>query len=118
MFHFLGRAVSRFWPLFLGAWLLLLVGSYLLAPPWDEVAQDREFAFLPPDAPSRVSQEVFGRAFPDQHANSAIVVVLYRGNDQPADVPRDKQFIQDVLEPELRQIAEAEGGLTSEAPPP
>jgi hypothetical protein len=58
MFHLLGQAVRRAWPLLLAVWGLLLLGTRLAALPWNDVAQDREFAFLPKDAPSRVAEEV------------------------------------------------------------
>ena len=52
MFVLLGQLVRRAWPLLLAGWTLLLLAGWLTAPPWDEVAQDKEFGFLPPDAPS------------------------------------------------------------------
>ena len=84
-------------------WIGLLAGTKMAAPPWDEVAQDKEFAFLPPDAPSRRSEELFEKAFPDDRVGSNVVLVLHReasatqGDKENLD--RDKKFIEDVLEP-------------------
>ena len=105
MFQVLGKFVARSWPILLVAWVALLVGTKLAAPRWDEVAQDKEFAFLPPDAPSRRSEELFERAFPDERAGSNVVLVLRRESPGPKNLDGDKKFIEDVLEPGLRQIA-------------
>src|SRR5262249_54149746 len=86
------------------------------APPWQEVAQDREFAFLPADEPSRRGEEVLAQAFPDDHLTSNVVLILERTGDA-ASLDRVKRFIEDVLEPGLRKIAEDEGGLAGEAVP-
>lgn len=116
MFSMLGQIVRRGWFLLLAAWLLLVLGIRSAAPPWEEVAQDREFAFLPTDAPSRAAAEVFARAFPDDHLESNVVLVIDRRQAPPDTLERDLKFVQTVLEPGLRAIAEAEGGLASQAP--
>jgi RND superfamily putative drug exporter len=117
MFRVLGNAVVRTWPILLGAWIALLIGTKLAAPPWGAVAQDKEFAFLPADAPSRRGEELFDKGFPDEKVGSNVVLVLYRDAADKANVERDKKFIDDWLEPGLRQIAEQEGGLASELTP-
>src|SRR5438105_1429415 len=114
MFQFLGNLVARTWPILLGAWIALAVGTKLAAPPWAEVAQDKEFAFLPADAPSRQSEERFKKAFPDEQAGSNVVLVLHREQGSQDKLDQDKKFIEDVLEPGLRQIAADEGGLALE----
>jgi len=109
--------VVRTWPILLGAWIALLVGTKLAAPPWNEVAQDKEFAFLPASAPSRRGEELFQKAFPDEQVGSNVVLVLHRDAAGTAHLELDKKFIDDWLEPGLRQIAEHEGGLASEPAP-
>jgi RND superfamily putative drug exporter len=116
MFHALGRIVSRAWLLLLAAWVLLLIFSRIAAPPWGDVAQDKEFAFLPADAPSRRSEEVFARAFPEDKLASSIVLVLQDSNSEAGHLDRDLKFIDDDLEPGIYQIAQAEGGLVGEEP--
>lgn len=114
IFHALGRLVRRgAWVLLL-AWALLLAGAGWLAPPWNDVAQDREFAFLPEEAASRRAEKMFSRAFPDDRAGSNIVLVLTRAAREPGKLKSDLKFIEDVVEPHLRQVAETEGGLASE----
>jgi RND superfamily putative drug exporter len=85
--------------------------------PLERSCPDREFAFLPPDSPSRRAEEVFAKAFPEDRRASNIVLVLHRTDQATTDLPRDLAFIDDALQPELRKIAEAEGGLADEAPP-
>jgi RND superfamily putative drug exporter len=117
MFRYVGHAVSRGWILFLAAWVIFLVAGRLAAPPWEKVAQDKEFGFLPADAPSRRSEAMFAKAFPDGHLASSIVLVLHRTDPTPERFDEDLKFIEDTLEPQLRQIAIAEGGLASELTP-
>ena len=117
LFRFLGQVVRRGWPFLLAGWAALLLASWLAAPPWQEVAQDREFAFLPAKAPSRQAEEVYVKAFPTDRLASNIVLVLHRsGNEQPY-LEGDLAFINTVLEPRCRKIAEREGGLAYEIKP-
>jgi RND superfamily putative drug exporter len=101
MFRFLGSMVARFWPLVIGAWVLLLGLSWWWAPEWDTVARSGEVAFLPDDSPSRRSEQLFREAFPDQYAASSIVLVIERQGAALQDA--DKQFINQVLAPRIRQ---------------
>jgi RND superfamily putative drug exporter len=117
IFRFLGHVVRRGWILLLLGWGALLLGTWLAAPPWDQVAEDREFAFLPADAPSRRAEQMYARAFPYDRLTSSIVLVLSRTGPGRGGRAGDLQFIQDVLEPGLRRIAEAEGGLAGQPAP-
>src|SRR5947209_641802 len=78
MFRHLGNAVSRAWPILLVAWIILLIGTSLVAPAWDKIVKDGQFAFLPSDAPSRRGERLFKEAFPDEYFGSSIVLVLSR----------------------------------------
>jgi RND superfamily putative drug exporter len=119
MFQLLGNLVSRFWYLVLAAWLLVLGLCWWAAPPWTEVAQDREFAFLPEKVPSRIAEAMYDKAFPDDHLASNIVLVLHRNVVDRAALNAELKFIEDTLEPALRGIANADGGLAvnTNAPP-
>jgi RND superfamily putative drug exporter len=112
-FTSLGWIVRRAWPLLLLAWVLILFGTRHAAPPWNQVAQDREFAFLPADSPSRQAAALFARAFPNDRAASNIVLVLERTDPEQASLDHVLNFVSDVLEPGLHRIADAEGGLAS-----
>ena len=50
---------------------------------WQDVAQDKEFALLPPDSPSRRAAEIYSKAFPEDQTSSNIVLVLHRAGDWP-----------------------------------
>jgi RND superfamily putative drug exporter len=114
MFRIVGKIVRRAWPLVLAAWVLLLLGTWYAAPPWNEAAQDREFAFLPADAPSRRAEEVYAEAFPQDAQGSNVVLVLHRDEDERGRLNGDLKFIADKLEPGVRKLAEADGGLAYE----
>ena len=117
LFRFLGDVVRRAWPLLLLGWGFVLAGTWLAAPPWSDVAQDREFAFLPANAPSRRAEEVFATAFPEEHLGSNIVLIVHRSDNARGHLDQDRKFIEDVLEPGLREIAKSEGGLAAEPAP-
>jgi RND superfamily putative drug exporter len=117
VFRILGQLACRAWPFVLIAWVVLLVALAIKAPPWAQVAGDREFAFLPADAPSRQAADMLAKAFPDNHSASNIVLVLRRSDDSPESLARDERFTEETLEPALRQIADESGGLASEPRP-
>jgi putative drug exporter of the RND superfamily len=114
MFRILGKIVRRAWPLVLAAWVLLLLGTWYAAPSWKEAAEDREFAFLPAKALSRVAEEKFATAFPQDGPGSNVVLVLHRNEDEKPHLVGDLKFIADKLEPGIRKQAEADGGLAYE----
>ena len=43
MFESLGRIISRSWPVWLIAWVVLRLATWAFAPRWREVARDGEF---------------------------------------------------------------------------
>jgi putative drug exporter of the RND superfamily len=114
MFRFLGKAVRRAWPLVLAGWAALLVGTWYAAPPWSDATQDREFAFLPADSPSRRAEEVFAEVFPQDGQGSNVVLVLHRNEDERSHLAGDLKFVSDKLAPGIRSLAEADGGLAYE----
>lgn len=117
MFASLGHLVRKTWLLVLVAWGAVVIVTRSLAPPFDEVAQDQELGFLPQNIPSRRAEALYKQAFPTDRIASNIVLIFHRGNDQRPQVDADRKFIEDVVEPALRQIAMAEGGLADEAAP-
>lgn len=116
MFRSFGTLVARTWPAWLVVWLALLVAAWLAAPRWDDVAQDQELGLLPADSPSRVSEAIFRQAFPDEQTTANIVLVLER-EEGSTSLAQVKQFIGDVLEPRLREIAERAGGFARASSP-
>ncbi len=76
MFDRLANLITRHWLLIIGGWLALLVGLRLVAPPWETITHDGDFAYLPNSVPSVVGEAWLARAFPDQRAKSQIVIAL------------------------------------------
>src|SRR5947207_934068 len=104
MFPFLGKTVSRFWPLLVGAWLLFLAASWRFAPAWDEVTQSGDIPFLPDDTMSRLGEQLFKKAFPNDYADSSVVLVLSREEDETGLLRQDKDFIAQILTPALKKM--------------
>lgn len=105
MFQTFGTLVSRTWPLLLVAWLAVLVGLKLVAPPWHEVAVDGEFAFLPKDSASLVGEELFRKAW-DEPVASNVVIVVRRESSPAGLLDSDRVFIDEVLRPKLEALAD------------
>src|SRR5437667_5252851 len=112
-FQWLGQIVRRWWFLWLAAWALVIIATKLAAPPWNQIAQGQELAFLPADSPSRVAGELYARAFPEDRLSSTIVLVMSRSEGTGQDLDKDLKLIEDVVEPGLRDIAKGEGGLAA-----
>src|SRR5262245_15035311 len=108
MFPFLGKIVARLWPLALAAWIVLLAGTWLDAPAWDDVTLGGDVNFLPEDALSRRGEELFKQAFPEEYFASSVVVIAFREGGALGDA--DKKFIDQVLTPALKKLAAQETG--------
>lgn len=76
----------------------------MLAPKWDDVIIDGEFAFLPADAESKLAEEFFKKAFPEDLLSSSVVVVAHRKNGTIAE--DDELFISGELSPALNDALE------------
>ncbi|MEX1098308.1 MAG: MMPL family transporter [Planctomycetales bacterium] len=101
MFQRLGNVVSRFWPALLVAWVAAAAFLVAIAPEWDDVVQDGEFAYLPKSSPSLQAEKLFQEAFPDDLLRSSVVLVVQRemGLDE-----QDETLIETVLTPRLERI--------------
>src|SRR5579871_3489203 len=108
MFTGLGKLVSRCWPVSLVVWGLVLALAFWVAPPWEDVVLDREFAFLPSYVTSQKGQEAFKKAFPRQFNPSSLVLVLSRPDGELR--PEDNKFVAQDLHPGLKEIEKQEGG--------
>ncbi len=104
MFQFFGRLSSRHAGAVVAVWIAVLAGAAWVAPRWDDVAENGELAFLPPDAPSRKAEEEFRRVFDDTLASN-IVLVVRRETSSDGLTPTDRTFIRDVLVPRIRKVA-------------
>jgi len=80
MFHHLGRIVSRHWIWVLVFWALVLVGIRSIAPRWDDVTRDGDFAYLPHWASSVQGERLLEAAFRQVRYKSHVVVILARSD--------------------------------------
>jgi RND superfamily putative drug exporter len=80
MFARLATLVTRHWLLVLAIWLVIPIALKLAAPSWDDICQDGDFAYLPPEMTSSRGEELFDKAFPDQTSKSEVVLVVARPN--------------------------------------
>ena len=108
MFKRLSEHISRTWPIWLAGWLITLGVLWYIAPPFNKVAKDGEFIFLPTDMPSRLAEEMLQTAFPRDKMRSSLVLVLARPGKLTEE---DKDFIGDTLVPALQQIPELPFGI-------
>jgi putative drug exporter of the RND superfamily len=109
MFRLLGSLVTRLWPALLLGWIGLAAVLYFTAPPWNEVAQDQEFGYLPEDVPSRQGGALLKQAFPNDLQASEIVIIITRHDGELQE--RDRAFVHGVVKPALVKLANEGGGL-------
>jgi RND superfamily putative drug exporter len=117
MFQALGNFVSRRWLMLLIGWSAAFVVFWWVAPPWSQLAEDVQFGLLPENVPSRAGEAFFKKAFPLEQIGSNVVLLIERDQTHTGPPDREKKFVEQVLEPGLRQIADLEGGLASETQP-
>lgn len=103
MFHRLGELISHGWLLILGAWLLLFFYLRAFAPPFNDLAKEGEFVFLPATMPSRQGELLLNQAFPDRKTSSNIVVIVHR-EEEGGLTDADRDFIEETLKPALLAI--------------
>ncbi len=66
----------------------MVPGVHLLAPRWDDVTHDGDFAYLPQGMTSVRGQELQEAAFPEDLAKSEVVFVVARGDGELSDADR------------------------------
>ncbi len=78
MFDRLGSIVSKRWAVVLLCWALLVAGVRYLAPRWEDVTHDGDFAYLPAKMTSVQGEKLLDAAFPDVLSKSQVVLVVSR----------------------------------------
>jgi RND superfamily putative drug exporter len=78
MFARLAIFNSRNWHWILAAWVVVGIGMHLVAPNWDNVTHDGDFAFLPSRLTSVRGDQLMAKAFPDLASKGNIVFVVAR----------------------------------------
>ncbi len=82
MFVRLAHFVTRHWLLVVVLWLIAAFGLRLIAPRWENITHDGDFAYLPPQMPSVVGEQWMTEAFPWQRGRSQVVIAIAR-QDEP-----------------------------------
>ena len=80
MFPKFARFISRHWIWVLAAWVVVPLLLHIVAPKWDEITHDGDFAYLPPTMTSVRGEELFEKAFPDLASKSSVVLVVARSD--------------------------------------
>ncbi len=91
----LETVVSQRWALVLVGWAALALLVDMLAPRWDDVARDGDFAFLPKRMNSVQGERLLEAAFPEGSSKSDIIVIVARPNG-PLEL-RDYQVADRLL---------------------
>ena len=81
MFERLGKLVSAHWLTVLVLWAVLAAVAHWVAPRWNEVTLDGDFAYLPGRMTSVRGDKLMASAFPDS-ANQKSTVVVVAARDQ------------------------------------
>ncbi|MCX7424710.1 MAG: MMPL family transporter [Planctomycetia bacterium] len=82
VFDRLGSLVSRRWVLVLLFWVVLVAGVHQVAPRWDDVTHDGDFAYLPDRMTSVRGEKLLEAGFPDFFSKSQVALVIAREDDQ------------------------------------
>lgn len=102
MFTGLGQFIARYGGWVVAAWIALAVAVRTLAPAWDSVTLDGDFAYLPSYAVSVEAERLLSEAFPDHRTKSQIVLLAAR-NDRELD-EEDLAAADSLALPFLRRI--------------
>ncbi len=123
MFARLAHFVTRHWMLVIVLWLVAVFGVRLIAPRWESITHDGDFAYLPPQMASVVGEQWMTEAFPWQRGRSQVVIAIAR-DDEPLtnddiqvayDVGRRlKDLFGAARLAEARRLSEQEGMLRRE----
>ncbi len=126
MFRRLGQLAARYPIQILVTWLVLLVGSLVLAPKLGDVVNSSQATYLPASANSQQAQTILQQAFPRTHPRSSAVLVLT--GPQPARAramgaysayiahglsPAPISVASSSLDPALRAALESKDGQAS-----
>ena len=78
MFAKFARFISRYWIGVLVAWVIIPAVLYFVAPKWDDITHDGDFAYLPSRMTSLRGGELLEKTFPELASKSNVVLVAAR----------------------------------------
>ena len=117
MFVKFARFISRHWVAVLIAWVVVPLALRLLAPKWDDITHDGDFAYLPPTMTSVRGGELLEKAFPDLASKSSIVLVVARPDRELADADKTIALrLADMFAPKLDAKTPVSSVMTHEDP--
>ena len=105
LFKSLGDIAAKHAFLVLAAWIALVATCISIAPKWDDVVQNGEFAFLPKDAPSQIATKAFREAFPNDMLSSTLVLLARRESGGEGLLQSDFEFLSAQVIPEIHRIS-------------
>jgi RND superfamily putative drug exporter len=89
MFARLGDFVTRHWLTVILGWAALAIVLRFVAPDWNAVAHDGNLAYLPSGMTSVEGERLLREAFPQNRAQSQMVVVIARDEAPLTDADKD-----------------------------
>ena len=105
VFKRLGDLTAQRAALIVGAWICVVAASGFMAPTWNDVVENGEFAFLPANSPSRRANDAFLDAFPNEQKRSSLVLIARRESGDEGLLQTDFEFLASQVVPELHKIA-------------
>ncbi|MHB8970948.1 MAG: MMPL family transporter [Pirellulaceae bacterium] len=78
MFARFADTVVRHWTLVVLGWFLAVVVTRCVAPLWQDIINDGDFAYLPSGLPSVIGEQWMSEAFPWQRGRSQVVLAVAR----------------------------------------
>jgi RND superfamily putative drug exporter len=102
MFERLGKLVSAHWLTVLVLWTVLAAVAHWIAPRWNEVTLDGDFAYLPERMTSIRGDKLMAAAFPESaHQKSTVVVIAARdkGKLDAADFAAVDRLVEKLTPP-------------------
>ncbi len=89
MFAKFARFNTKYWAWVLATWVVVAVALKFVAPRWDEVTHDGDFAYLPTRLTSVRGEELLRESFPELATKSSIVLVVARPEGRLRDEDKD-----------------------------
>ena len=102
MFERLGKLVSAHWLAVLLLWTVLAAVAHWVAPRWNEVTLDGDFAYLPERMTSVRGDKLMASAFPDSAKQKSTVVVVAardQGDLDAADFAAVDRLVEKLTPP-------------------
>ncbi|MCS7304943.1 MAG: MMPL family transporter [Thermoguttaceae bacterium] len=78
MMNWLAAIIVRRWIWVLAVWIAVVVLVHQLAPPWDSITRDGDFAYLPAQMSSVRGEQLLEAAFPEGLSRSQVAIVVAR----------------------------------------